>query len=286
MSLIDDPGTPDPGTPDPGTPDPGKSTAPEWLKGIADVDVDLINDPSLKAITNPAELVKSFVNAQKLIGKDRVVIPTDKSSETELAQFWQKMGRPDKAEDYKIDLGETKSFDEQFVGKFTELAHKHNILPAQAQAMMKELNEYESSQDTNFQADLETKVEEAKASLVNEWGDAYKNNIGKAIEVIKEFGDADVFEHFKQAGYGSDPKFLKFLLKVSGEKLGEDSITPGDSVEGGLTLDEVNRRINEAYSDKAYTDSGHPDHKRKVAEIQKYFKVLEKYSSKPDTHGF
>ncbi len=61
--------------------------------------------------------------------------------------------------------------------------------------------------------------------------------------------------------------------------MGEDTLSTTGTTQTGLTLDEVNRRINEAYKDPAYLDSHHPDHKRKVEEVQKYFKVLHKYET-------
>lgn len=258
--------------------DNSMDNAPEWVKTIEGVDPDLVGDPSLKAIGGVNELVKSYVNAQKLIGKDKTILPTEKSSEVEWNQFWSKLGKPEKVEDYKIDLGEDVSFDKDYLGKFTELAHKHNILPSQAQALMKELNEFEASQDANFQQGIEEKVAEAKKQLEGEWGDAYTANITKAVDVVKEFGDDSLLEHFKQTGYGSDPKFLQFLLKVSGT-MSEDTVTPNNSSGTGMTPEDIQQKINEAYSDPAYTDPHHIDHKRKVEEVQKLFKMQFKYQA-------
>jgi len=267
--------------------DSNMENAPEWIKGIEGIDTDLVSDPSLKAINNVGDLVKSYVNAQKLIGKDKVILPTEKSSEVEWNQFWTKMGKPEKAEDYKFELGEKPSFDENFMGKFAELANKHNILPGQAQALIKELNEYELSQDQNFQTDIQQRVDEAKTQLKGEWGDAYSSNVNRAAEVVKEFGGEEMLNHFKQTGYGSDPKFLQFLVKIAGTTMGEDNINPSEGNQTGMTLDEVERRINEAYGDASYTDSSHPDHKRKVAEVQKLFQTMHKYqSSSKQSVGF
>lgn len=285
MSLLDESGA-DPIDGEATQPDTGADIgggmdhAPEWLKTVEGVDPDLVGDPSLKALNNVGDLVKSYVNAQKLIGKDKVILPTEKSSEVEWNQFWDKMGRPEKADDYKFDLGEQKSFDDSFMGKFAELAHKHNILPNQAQALLKELNEFELSQDQNFQSEIETKVNEAKQELQRDWGDAYQSNVQKAVDVVKEFGGEDMLEHFKQTGYGSDPKFLNFLVKIAQTQMGEDTIDPGrDTRQTGLGYDEVQRRINESYRDPAYLDKGHPDHKRKVEEVQRYFKLLHKFEA-------
>lgn len=289
MSLLDSGNEPDNTNPGEGGGSPSDSpdmgNAPQWLTGIEGVDPELVNDPSLKAINNPADLVKSYVNAQKMIGKDKVILPTEKSSEVEWETFWRKMGKPETAEDYKFELGEQVSFDENFVGKFAELAHKYNVLPHQAQALIKELNEYEYSLDQNYQQEVTQKVEQAKQQLQSEWGDSYQSNINKAANVIKEFGGPEDFEYFNQAGYGSDPKFLQFLVKVAGGAMGEDSVTP-NTPSGGMSMDEVNRKINEAYSDPAYLNSHHVDHKRKVEEVQKLFKLKEKYTQQKQPVGF
>jgi hypothetical protein len=126
MSLLDDtpPADAPPADVPPADVPPADNIAPEWLKGIEGIEEGLVNDPSLKALTNVGDLVKSYVNAQKMIGKDKVILPTDKSSEVEIAQFWQKMGRPEKAEDYKFELGEKKSFDDGFTAKFAEVTKR------------------------------------------------------------------------------------------------------------------------------------------------------------------
>jgi hypothetical protein len=142
------------------------------------------------------------------------------------------------------------------------------------------MNEYEVTQDAAFQEDLTKKVSEAKKLLESEWGDAYKPNIQKATNVIKEFGGDEMLEYVKATGYGSDPKFMQFLVKIAGSTMGEDDIDPSGGNNGAMTMEQVDEKINAAFSDKAYTDPHHPDHKRKVDEVQKLFQLQAKYQAK------
>src|SRR5437762_12971995 len=50
-------------------------TPPEWAKGL-NVDQEILKSPAFKNFTSIDEVVKSHYNAQKLIGADKVVVPT------------------------------------------------------------------------------------------------------------------------------------------------------------------------------------------------------------------
>lgn len=66
------------------------------------LDPDLKNNPSIQKFKDPASLAKSYVELQKMVGKDKVVLPTSKSTPAEWEAFYEKIGRPKDINEYSV----------------------------------------------------------------------------------------------------------------------------------------------------------------------------------------
>jgi len=71
------------------------------------------------------ELVKQHVNLNKMVGKGKVVVPTETSSQTEIDMFRKALGVPPTSADYKMEVPEeTKEyFDETLMKEAREIFH-------------------------------------------------------------------------------------------------------------------------------------------------------------------
>lgn len=71
------------------------------------------------------ELVKQHVNLNKMVGKDKVVIPTETSSQVEIDAFRKAVGVPPNSADYKMDVPEEAKeyYDENLMKEARELFH-------------------------------------------------------------------------------------------------------------------------------------------------------------------
>lgn len=82
-----------------------------------------------KNIRSYDDLWKMNANAQKVIGQKTIGIPTENSTDEEVASFYEKL-RPEKAEDYAIELdGDDKAL-------FEKLFHENGISVRQAKALV------------------------------------------------------------------------------------------------------------------------------------------------------
>lgn len=104
-------------TPPPAAPDnsagggdtPPAFVAPEWAKGI-NVGEDILKAPMFSTIKSVDDVVKGFYHAQKMVGADKIVVPSKNASADEWKNYYVKAGLPEKFDDYKVEL--PKSFED------------------------------------------------------------------------------------------------------------------------------------------------------------------------------
>lgn len=229
---------------------------------------DFRNDPSLANFKNVDDLAKSFIHAQKLIGKDKVVLPTSSSSPEEWRGLYKKLGMPD-PDKYSVEgLGEDEAS-----GKLKELFVKNNILPNQAKEIMNFLANEFSTSETDTDAQYEQAVQAGIEELKADWGEAFTPNLQRAVAVVEMFGDEDIKGYLNETGLGNDPKLIKFFAKI-GAQFSEDSFkgTPNTV----MSKQDAQARINQLYSDKQgpLLNSRDPRHKDALAEVEKLSAIL------------
>ena len=71
----------------------------DWRSGLPE---DIRNDPSLADIKDVGSMAKSYINGQKLIGKNRIALPGEGATDEEISAFHSQLGRPEKAEGYQF----------------------------------------------------------------------------------------------------------------------------------------------------------------------------------------
>lgn len=234
------------------------------------------NDPSLAVFVkdgkfNYANMMKSYVHAQKQMGKDKTLIPTNESTEEEWGQFFDKMGRPPLSDyELKPNLGEGAQLDEGMFNGFKEVAHAAGLLPNQAQGILDWFNaqtaDAQKNIDTKYQEDYEKGLNALKA----EWGDAYEREISLANRALKEFASDEEIEYLKATGLSDDLKLVRLFNKI-GKGLSEDTFDQESHGSFGMTKQEAESKINDHFSnpDGPYLNQNHPNHKNAVKEMYK-----------------
>ena len=103
---------------------------------------ELRQDPSLTPIKDVENLARSYVNAQKLIGADKIPMPVNPTDE-DLDRIYGRLGRPESPEGYQIQADGTV-ITEEVANNFSDIAHKLRLNPQQAQGI---LDYYRSSME-------------------------------------------------------------------------------------------------------------------------------------------
>ena len=97
-----------------------------------------------KGWTGPADVIKSYQGAEKLIGRspDQLLVLPRADDPDGMRQVFQKLGLPEKPDAYDMKLGLPKEakIDETFAKSMQQVLHKANITKSQADTLIGEYN--------------------------------------------------------------------------------------------------------------------------------------------------
>ena len=97
-------------------------------------------EKSLANFKDMNDFVKSYLSAQKIVGADKIPVPNKFATEDDWKAVFNKLGAPEKPEDYKYNFKEGE-VDKDLLSNFNQQAHKLGLLPQQAESLIKFYNE-------------------------------------------------------------------------------------------------------------------------------------------------
>lgn len=260
----------------------GNQTITDWRSKLPD---DLRSEKVFESIkgTNWDEagplLAKNYLHAQRLVGADKLVLPTDKSTPEEIAAFRSKLGVPGKPEEYGLKLPEglkEEQLDKAKVDVWRKEMHEAGIPKAAAERL---LSKYLSEEFGATQAAITARTKQAEAdemAVKEAFGVKYDEKVNFARFALREFGDDNLVNLLENTGMGSNPAVVKFFSAI-GEKLSDDKARGGNSGGSGslATPELAQHALNEFNTNtekqKALWDAQHPNHKAAVDEREKLF---------------
>ena len=245
----------------------GGDTPGNWKTSISE---EFRNDPSIEKFTEIDALAKSYINATKMIGQDKLVIPTNNSTEDQWNEVYEKLGRPESADKYAFDVkSETLPFDENAVKSFAEQSHKLGLNNKQAQGI---LEFYKNNMEGSIQQskiDTETAQTQSEQQLRQEWGRDFEGKVKQAGALAKANINPEVLDMQLQDGtrIGDHPEIIKGFAKIAG-MMSEDKILSSES-ENTNTSKDIESEISAISNDKngPYWNKNHPDHDKTVQKV-------------------
>lgn len=170
---------------------------------------------------------KTLVSQQRLLGKkaDAVIIPNEKSTPDEIAEFNRRMGIPDSPDKYSArpaSIPKDMEWDEGAAKQINATAHKLGISPKQMEALAGEYAKWEMTRAEATEQQAAQQAEQARKSLAEEWGDKFDVNISKAKRLVA-LGGGDV----NDPGLAS-PGVVKMLARIA-DTLSDDKLVSADS---------------------------------------------------------
>ena len=230
------------------------------------IDETIRDDPSLSTYKDINGMAKSLINAQKMVGADKVAIPGKYTTPEEMDSFYSKIGRPDGSDGY--ELSATDTIGEEGVNFFKQLAHKNGLTQTQAENILTEYGGYLDTMGEKTEDQIEEIRVGLEKDLQNEWGDQYQKNIDHSNDVVSFFAgenDEDITEMKLADGtrIGDNPMIIEMFSNIGqfiAEKIGEDSFSGRDNVPG-MAMEEVQQELNSIMAPGTpYWDKQHPDH--------------------------
>lgn len=237
-----------------------------WKDSLPD---DLKAEKALESIQDIPGLAKSYIHAQKMIGSDKIPVPNKYATDEDWQAVYNKLGRPESPDAYEFKFDDNSSIDENALQGFKEAAHKHGLLPKQAEGIMNFYNEMTQ----NYIQDLNSKSEQGRMSaeqtLKKEWGAAYDNKLQQAGAVANKYLDNEFTNLTLSDGtkLGDHPEFIKAFANIASE-LGEDNLVQANGPQY-MTPQELDKQIRELQQPgSAYWNKNHPGHAAAVQEVQ------------------
>ena len=232
----------------------------DWRSGLPE---DIRNDPSLADIKDVGSMAKSYINGQKLIGKNRIALPGEGATDEEMSAFHSQLGRPEKAEGYQFGerptLPEGMEYDEGFETQFKDLSYKAGLTPSQAKAIYDGYHEYIGKKaELSGESDGQ-KAAEWVTGLKKEFGKAYDERIDLAKRAVDSYGDDGLKQWLQSTGNGNNPMFVKLFAKI-GEGLAEGATDAAQARSFVMTPQQAQQEIARYNRDQtfmtAYTSIG------------------------------
>ena len=245
------------------TPQPTKS----WKEAISE---EFRNDPNIEKFTEIDALAKSYINATKMIGQDKVAVPNKNSTEDQWNEVYEKLGRPESADKYTLNVkSDVVPIEDTAIKQFAENAHKLGLNNKQAQGI---LEFYKNNMEgTAQQAKIDTETAQAQSEqlLRQEWGRDFEAKVKQAGALAKANMDANVLDMTLSNGtrLGDHPEVIKGFAKIA-SMMQEDKIvaTESESVDQGKDIEqEISRIMNDRTG--PYWNKTHPDHDKIVQQV-------------------
>jgi len=246
---------------------PVPTVAKSWKEAIPE---DLRNDPNISKFTELEALAKSYINATRMIGQDKVAVPNNNSTDDQWNEVYNKLGRPESPDKYKLEVkSDVVPLDDGAIKSFAENAHKLGLNNKQAQGI---LEFYKESMEGSVQqsiVDTETAQANTEAQLRKEWGRAFDDNIKRAGAVAKANMNPQILDMELKDGtrLGDHPEVIKGFANIA-NLLSEDKLvgTESENVSQGVDYQsEISKIVNDRSG--PYWNKSHPDHDKVVQQV-------------------
>ena len=243
------------------------TVAKSWKETISE---EFRNDPNIAKFTEIDALAKSYINATRMIGSDKVIVPNQNSNEDHWNEVYDKLGRPQSPDKYKFEIkSDVVPFEETSIKQFAENAHKLGLNNKQAQGILEFYKNNVEQIAQQSQIDIETSQAQSQQQLRQEWGRAYDEKLTKAKSIAQANFSKELLNTQLNDGtvLGDNPEIIKGFANIA-NLLSEDKIisTESESVNQGR---DIQTEISKIMDDKSgpYWNKSHPDHSKMVQQM-------------------
>jgi len=247
--------------------------AADWRVGL---DPSIKDNPVLNKFKTLEEIPKAYVEIQKLIGKEKIALPSENATKEEWSGVFNALGRPATADGYKlpeVSLPEGTEKNPELDKAFIAKSHELGLLPGQLEGIYKWYAEEISNAHGQGVQARDDSLKTAETTLRKEWGNAYEQNITVANKTVQQFGGNEAMAVFEETGLGNHPVIIKLFSKI-GKSMSEDGIIG----EGALSthspqeaLDEIKKIQGD--TEHPYYKRSHPEHSVAVEKMKNLFKA-------------
>ncbi len=249
---------------------PATAPAEQSLSWKNSISEEFRKDPSIEKFTEIDALAKSYINATRMIGQDKIVIPTKNSTQEAWDEAYEKLGRPESPDKYNLKIeSDVINMDENAIKSFAEQSHKLGLNSKQAEGI---LDFYKNNMEGSAQQskiDTETAQAQSEQELRSEWGRDFDAKVQQAGAIAKANINPEVLDMTLSSGIrlGDHPEIIKGFSKIA-NMMSEDKIVSTESENVNSVADiesEISAITNN--TDGPYWNKQHPDHDKVVQQV-------------------
>ncbi len=254
---------------------------PRWQDSLPD---DLKDTPSFATFKTVEDSHRAHLALVKKMGapaENFIQKPTGDDDTAGWNNFFKSAGRPDAADEYKIDLGDkTDEADEDYLKAIRDGAHAVGLSQKQLSGVVNSMLAADTSQMERAEATVKTNREKATAELKTEWGTETDKNLALAQRATRHFFGEDTLALIEATHMGDLPDFVKGFAKIGG-MIAEDTVAggAGGGTFGGTSPEKAREGykaiIHDPEKAKILRDKTHPDYAATRAEYDKLLADME-----------
>lgn len=188
-----------------------------WYDGLPD---DLKKEKSLLRFASLEDATRAFVGAEKRLGIPHDQVLRMPSTPEETKALYAKLGAPETADGYQIEVPADASDDDKAAAKsFAEHMHKAGPFPADFVKAAVEWNNAQAEAASTALADAQAaRRAESEALLKKELGAAYDPDFKAVGKLLAEIGGQDLADELDASGLGDNPRLMLALHKLMDER--------------------------------------------------------------------
>ena len=220
---------PDVGQGLPPAPENATPAPSDWATSLSTLPEDLRADTTVSNSTSLEDMARRMVNANKLVGANRVAVPDENATDDQLSEFYASIGRPATPEDYQLrSRKESENSTAPIVAdadvtKISTKLHEIGLTTRQAAQVLSfyedETLAAKSATDTMIAQSKQDSVD----TLKKEFGAAFDAKVELARAAVRELGGDELATVLTETGLGDNPEMVKLMAKV-GAMMGEDRL--------------------------------------------------------------
>ena len=222
--------------------EPAKPSLYDQVRGVPLQDLlpeTFKNDPHLSRIKDIDALAKNVVDSQKFISQS-VRIPGEDATEADRAEFYKKLGRPETAADYTLDLKpeyveKGVKIDDTQQQWYKDVALKANLTKEQANIVFGSYVDKEVASATDQSVSQTEKATKTINELKGIWRSEYNDNINLINSNLGKFFPPDVQPELRSKGLFADSSFIQSMLGLTKKVTGSNMFIEGGSPENDST---------------------------------------------------
>lgn len=242
-------------------------TSKSWKEIISE---EYRKNPNIEKFTEIDALAKSYINAVSMIGSDKIPVPTNNSTEDQWNEIYNKLGRPESADKYKLDVtSDVVPIEETAIKSFAENAHKLGLNNKQAQGILEFYKNNMENSAQQMNVNMETAQADAEAQLRKEWGRSFDENIKRAGALAKTNMNPEILDMQLKDGtrLGDHPEVIRGFAKIA-NMISEDKFI-GTGTENMAGARDLGSEISSIVNDRngPYWNRNHPDHDKTVQQV-------------------